>query len=789
MNKVTLTVSERVGVNVESTTLILVKDGEISALDITVAVVSTVLEGNSGVDTSVSLTVSTALLIDTVSVLGVGMKLDSGIDAVTEVDVNIGIDVISVLLIMVGDISILDMVVTRFDKVVVATRLGDDTSTVLSTMVLVIVKVGVISVLGVNSVLDTKVTTELEAMLIDVDTLSMMDVDVAVGLDVRLSVIVGLTSVVSEVIDDGNDVRLSVIVGLNSVVSGITDEGNDVRLSVIVGLNSVVSGITDEGNDVRLNVIVGLNSVVSEVTDEGSDVRLGTVVELNSVVSEGNADEGISVVIGTADESIGVVFIVGNTDVKEIGVTVETTSELNDEVTEVTKGIVLETSIRVLDMVGAISVLENEVVVKISVLGGMGDSVDTRNGVLGSLNDMIVVFGIISELEEIGGVGDGAILVDAITPVVITVGNIVMIDVGVMVTARLDVVTGVMILSVETKNVDDTITLVESIPRLVAMVNDDIVSIVVGDTRLDISALLEGETKVDCDVTFVILEVTIVGNTVLVTGITLLELVMTEVNNVLVVLETGKLVTITLEVPIGLLKVTSGLEIKIVVETIAEVLDGTTVVNVILVDSLMVIVNDGVINDDVTNDGVILDDSTTLVVVFLTALDVTVKDGVISLVNMLVKAGVTSVLETLLEILLETVLISKVLETTTMLLPVVCVTFMLLVAGKEVSIGMVDEIIGGLDKGDTVLVKDVMEVVSLKLEKVENPLPGGSDVESPLPKSDDGTRLEVIVNALLGVSNNVEASMLVSIPLPISSLLSALFTLMLLYCSHVLSAE
>lgn len=65
-------------------------------------------------------------------------------------------------------------------------------------------------------------------------------------------------------------------------------------------------------------------------------------------------------------------------------------------------------------------------------------------------------------------------------------------------------------------------------------------------------------------------------------------------------------------------------------------LDTTTVVN-ILVDSLIAIVNDGDINDGVTNDGVILDDSTTLAVVLNASLDVTVKDGVISLVIILVK--------------------------------------------------------------------------------------------------------------------------------------------------------
>lgn len=80
-----------------------------------------------------------------------------------------------------------------------------------------------------------------------------------------------------------------------------------------------------------------------------------------------------------------------------------------------------------------------------------------------------------------------------------------------------------------------------------AIVTDN-VSVVVDDIRLDISALLEGEIKGDCDVTLAILEVIIVGNNVvLVTGIILLSLLMTEVNNALVVLKIGELVTITLE--------------------------------------------------------------------------------------------------------------------------------------------------------------------------------------------------------------------------------------------------
>ena len=207
-------------------------------------------------------------------------------------------------------------------------------------------------------------------------------------------------------------------------------------------------------------------------------------------------------------------------------------------------------------------------------------------------------------------------------------------------------------------------------------------------------------------------------------------------------------------------------------------LDTTTVVN-ILVDSLIAIVNDGDINDGVTNDGVILDDGTTLAVVLNTSVDVMVKDGVISLVIILVKTGVTSELER--------VPVSSVLETTKMLLSVVSVIFILLVIGEEVSMGTVDEIIGELEKGDTVLVKDMMEVISLKL--VENPLPSGSDVKSPLPINSDVTGLEDIVTTLLGVNNSVEASTLESIPLPSSSLLSALLSLSLLYCSHILSTE
>ena len=153
MDDVILTVSERTDVNVEllvTTTLILVRDGEISTLDITVVVVSTVLEGNTEVGTNVSLTVSMALLLNTISVLGtgVGMKLDSGIDAVTEVNVNNDIDVISALLVIVGDISILDMVELTM-RLVEATKLEDDVSSVLSTIVLVIMTVGIISVVGV----------------------------------------------------------------------------------------------------------------------------------------------------------------------------------------------------------------------------------------------------------------------------------------------------------------------------------------------------------------------------------------------------------------------------------------------------------------------------------------------------------------------------------------------------------------------------------------------------------------------------------------------------------------
>lgn len=220
-----------------------------------------------------------------------------------------------------------------------------------------------------------------------------------------------------------------------------------------------------------------------------------------------------------------------------------------------------------------------------------------------------------------------------------------------------------------------------------------------------------------------------------------------------------------------------------IVEITAEVtliVDGATVsVNIILVGSMI----------DIVNDGVIIDGSTGLVVLLIEVLNVTVKDGVKSM-DVLVKVGVNSI-EDVLKIVL-------VLETTTILSLVlkVCVSSTLAVAVKlnaalliltsvvcklilELSVAIVDETIGRLDRGDIddkVVVKDMLGVTSLKLRLVKNPLPSGSEVNSPLPINSDVIRLEDVTTLLILVgNNNVEANKLVSIPLPGSS---SLFTLL-----------
>lgn len=198
------------------------------------------------------------------------------------------------------------------------------------------------------------------------------------------------------------------------------------------------------------------------------------------------------------------------------------------------------------------------------------------------------------------------------------------------------------------------------------------------------------------------------------------------------------------------------ISLNVLVETTAEELDeevkliveGTTIV-----DSVK-----GTVDDDVTLD------NATLVVMFLVALNDKIEDGVISSLVVVVK---------LIVALLTT--ISDVCE--------------LII---EVSIAVIDEMIGGVGKGDTdddnklitVLVKDILGIISLKLALVKNPLPSNSVVDIP-------ARLVTSVATLLVVNNNVEASTLESIPLPDpSSLLSSyLFSLLLLYCNgHIMSA-
>jgi len=482
-------------------------------------------------------------------------------------------------------------------------------------------------------------------------------------------------------------------------------------------------------------------------------------------------------------------------------------------------------------VVGTISILDNEVVIKttgfVSIEGVIdrlvcivsevtGIDVNSKlltlvavkinsllvlNGTLGNVVDeleninsvTLAVLGIISIADDkatviifddtmaegVIGVGSGVSLISSVLLVAI-VGSV---NVDVKIATGFVVDATATIVSVEITKVGDMVILVKSTPLLlmvvgiiVSMLDSNEVVGVISTTKLVVSAVLKGEIAEDSDVALVIsmtLVVVIVGSMImLVIGIPLLltsEVLMAivVVINVLLISKTGKLidVTIMLEVAVGL-NTTSELDgvavatveiisLKELKEEVKFIVVGTAVsVNITLVDSV----------EGNKDDNVILDDSTTLVVVFLVALNEKVEVGVISSLVVVVKliVALLTVISDVCELIL------------------------------EVSIAIVDEMIGGLGKGDTdddktitVLVKDILGVASLKLALVKNPLPSNSVVDIP-------GRLETSVATLLVVSNNVEARTLVSIPLPDpSSLLSSfLFSLLLSYCGgHIMSAE
>lgn len=199
---------------------------------------------------------------------------------------------------------------------------------------------------------------------------------------------------------------------------------------------------------------------------------------------------------------------------------------------------------------GLITVEVNSILVLIELSGNIADDIVRVENSMS--DDMLVVFRIASALEKMVGVGSGVILVGSTTLLLVIIVGIIL-DVGVMVSTRLDKNTADSLVSAETTEVGDINTLVKSIPRLsvtvgVTVSTTDTVAGVNNDDT--ISAILEAEN--DCDVVRVIL---IVLDIPLVTGITLLtseELMKTvEVNNTLLSSEVLKFADVTTKLEVA----------------------------------------------------------------------------------------------------------------------------------------------------------------------------------------------------------------------------------------------
>lgn len=227
--------------------------------------------------------------------------------------------------------------------------------------------------------------------------------------------------------------------------------------------------------------------------------------------------------------------------------------------------------------------------------------------------------------------------------------------------------------------------------------------------------------------------------------------------------------------------VTISVEIKGLAETTAA---EVTMVSVIVDSENDSAVNDGEVNDCVANDGIMLDDRTTLVLVSSVVVGDRAEVGVISIVE---TALVSIALEnsTLLSVILKddvNSIVAVVVELTAALLITTSEVCKLI---AEVSVTMVDRIIGGLDKGDTneeILVNDILGMISLMISLVKSPpLPSRSELPTVDVTDSDTTELENIVKALI----------LSSIPLPRPSLSLSLLSLSLLYCisGHFVAAE
>jgi len=368
----------RVGINVElviSTTLMLVADGIISMLDIIVVVVmidelvvntklgalvnsiilSLVILGTistldvamtAGLDTKVLRTISTVLNAELGSNVSVTMsallllgsittEVNAGLDCRIEVvvkstcEVNVkeviavkSVTSTTILLFMVGVISMLDVKLGLDNKVMVRFIAGVDTrpgdvSLVMSKMTLLDV-MGIISMLDdvriatgldikvvivriisalleVNTTLgdDTSLVMSIMTLLVAVGKISTLDIDVTTRLDCRVDVAVAATLEVSK---ENIDVVSVILIILPVVMVG------DISMLDVKSTNLGVVN-TKLGDDISLVIsIITLLLVVGTISMVDSDVPTGlenrlVVVGLNSVVSDTNTKEDIDVIL------------------------------------------------------------------------------------------------------------------------------------------------------------------------------------------------------------------------------------------------------------------------------------------------------------------------------------------------------------------------------------------------------------------------------------------------------------------------------------------------------------
>ena len=351
-------------------------------------------------------------------------RTDVGVMLTSKLIVKEGVGVKSVILLlenisMVDDTKlIVGLVVVNCTSEVGTGLLGDDVSLVMLTMPLVVM-------VGTNSVLNNvEITVGLDISLVKSKLLVMVDTTpMVVGVVSKLDVKVASRLDVTSTVDDS----ISLVI----------------TLVVIVGTISVVKINVFTRLDDKLSIVVGVNSPVSEVNK--------IVVRLVMLDGVGDIEVNMNVVlVNSALEIMGVVSIL---DI-EVVITISVLDGIEDiEITLV--WVVFKANV----VVGNGEI--NSLLVLNRVVG------NTVNDVVRVRNDALVVFGISSMLEETVGVGNGVTLVSSVILLrVITVGTIVILDVGVTVTTRLCVDTTDTTLP----KVGDTITLVKSMPPLLVIV-------------------------------------------------------------------------------------------------------------------------------------------------------------------------------------------------------------------------------------------------------------------------------------------------------------------------------